>query len=269
MTAPIDFADLTEGQRRMWERGDYTVIARSVVPAAEALCQTTDPRPGQRVLDLACGTGNAALAAARRYCEVAGLDLVPALVERARQRAAAELLDIRFEVGDAQALPFADASFDVVLSVFGVMFAANQEQAARELLRVCRRGGRIGLASWMPEGWGGDLMSARARYMPPPPGLPPPVRWGTETGLHALLGPRLRSLEIQRRTVFQHFRSVEHGVATFRQWFGPAALAFETLDEGARHAYTQDLTQLFQRYNQAQDGTVTVACEYLEAVALV
>jgi SAM-dependent methyltransferase len=268
MSAPVDFGDLTDRQRRMWTSGDFSVIARQVVPASEALCEKVDPRPGQRVLDVACGSGNAALVAARRYCEVTGIDYVAALIERARQRAAAEGTEIQFEVGDAQDLPFPDASFDVVLSVFGVMFAPDQERAAREILRVCRPGGRIGLACWMPEGWGGDLISAHARYLPPPPGLPPPMRWGTETGLADLLGPSVTSIEAAPRTVFQHFRSIDHALRTFRDSFGPTTRAFEILDPGGQHALAQDLTALFHRYNRAQGGTVSLECQYLEVAAL-
>jgi SAM-dependent methyltransferase len=261
-----DYADVTARQQRMWTTGDYSVIAHQMVPVSEALCQAIDPRPGQRVLDVACGSGNAALVAARRYCQVTGIDYVPALIERARERAAAERLDVQFETGDAQALPFADASFDVVLSVFGVMFAPDQERAARELLRVCRPGGRIGLACWMPEGWGGALIGAHLRYSPPPAGVPPAVRWGTEVGLADLLGPTA-SISAERRTVFQYFRSVDHGVATFRETFGPTTRAFEVLDAGAQQALLHDLTTLFHQYNRASDGTVALECQYLQVVA--
>jgi SAM-dependent methyltransferase len=263
----LDYDDITARQRRMWSSGDYGVIARQLVPVSEALCQAVDPRPGERVLDLACGSGNAALAAARRYCEVTGIDYVPALIERARQRASAEGTTVQLETGDAQSLRFADASFDVVLSAFGVMFAPDQERAAGELLRVCRPGGRIGLASWMPEGWGDDLIGAHTRYLPQPPGLAPPLRWGTEVGLTDLLGSAVSSLAVERRTVVQYFRSVDHGVTTFRECFGPTSRAFEILDEGARQALLHDLTVLFHRYNRAQDGTVALECEYLQAVA--
>jgi SAM-dependent methyltransferase len=267
MPSALDYDDITARQRRMWSSGDYSVIARQLVPGSEALCQAVDPLPGERVLDLACGSGNAALAAARRYCEVTGIDYVPTLIERARQRAVAEGTKVELETGDAQSLRFADGSFDVVLSAFGVMFAPDQERAARELLRVCRPGGRIGLAAWMPDSWGDDLIGAHTRYLPSPPGLASPLRWGTEVGLTDLFGAAVSSLALERRTVFQYFRSVDHGVTTFRENFGPTSRACEILDAGAQQALLHDLTVLFHRYNRAKDGTVALECEYLQAVA--
>jgi ubiquinone/menaquinone biosynthesis C-methylase UbiE len=262
---PLDYRRITDAQRQMWASGDFSVIARQVVSVSEGLCQAADPRPGQRVLDLACGSGNAALAAARRYCDVTGVDYVPALIERAKERAAAQGTRIQFELGDAQALRFTDASFDVVLSAFGVMFAADQQKAARELLRVCRPGGCIALACWMPEGWGGELIAIHERHAPPPPGLAPPVRWGTEEGITELLGP-VSSVSFERRTVFQYFFSIDHGVTTFRACFGPTSRAFETLDRVGQEAMRNDLTALFQKYNRAPDATVAVECQYLQVI---
>jgi ubiquinone/menaquinone biosynthesis C-methylase UbiE len=264
---PVDFRRITEAQRQMWASGDFSVIARQVVPVSEALVQAVDPHPGQRVLDLACGSGNVALAAARRYCDVTGVDFVPALVERAKERAAAQGTRIQFEAGDAQALRYTDASFDAVLSVFGVMFAPDQERAAREVLRVCRPGGRIGLANWMPAGWGGDLLATHARYATPPAGVVPAVRWGTEEGLAALLGGAVSALTTERRTVFQYFFSIDHGVTTFRACFGPTSRAFETLDRAGQEAFRNDLGELFKKYNRATDGTVALECEYLQVIA--
>jgi SAM-dependent methyltransferase len=263
-----DLQSVTAAQKRMWSSGDFTVIGRQLMPVSEALCETMDPRPNERVLDVGCGSGNAALVAARRFCEVTGVDYVPELVERARLRAAAEGTPARFEVADAQALPFPEASFDLVLSTVGVMFAPDQTTAAGELLRVCRPGGRIGLASWTPEGWGGDLIAVHARHLPPPPGLPAPARWGTLDGVTALLAPGARLTGTRRRTVRQHFRSVDHGVATFQQSFGPTARAFQTLDAVGQEALRAELAALFRRHNRATDGTVSVECEYLEVAAL-
>lgn len=263
----IDYRVITERQQAAWATGDFSELARQVVPVSEALCQTVDPHAGQRVLDVACGSGNAALVAARRYCEVTGLDYVPALVERAKMRATAEGMKIDFHVGDAQALPFRAASFDVVLSVFGVMFAPDQEKAANELLRVCRPGGRIGLSSWMPEGYGGDFFAAHARYVPAPPGVKPPVRWGTESGLAELLGAGTSSITSQRRIAFQYYRSIDHALDVFRTYFGPTNRAFQALDAGGQEALRSDMAGVFRRYNRAADGTVALEAQYLEAVA--
>lgn len=190
----IDYQAITARQQEIWETGDFHEIARQNVVMAEALCAEVDPRGGDRVLAVACGSGTAALVAARRYCEVAAIDYVPALIERAEERAVADGVEVDFRVADAQALPFADATFDVILSVYGVQFAPDQEQAASEMLRACRPGGKIGLATPISEGWSGDFFATNARYMPPPPGINSPLRWGTETGLKELLGAGISSI---------------------------------------------------------------------------
>jgi ubiquinone/menaquinone biosynthesis C-methylase UbiE len=186
-TETLDFTAIKGRQRQTWASGDYHVIASLIVPIAERLSDAVDLRAGQRVLDVATGSGNVAIAAARRMCAVTGVDFVPALLDRGRSRAAAEGLPVTFEEGDAEALTANDGSFDVVLSALGVMFAPNQEQAAHELLRVCRPGGRLGLANWTPEGWIGEMLRVVSRHVPPPTGLRPPTRWGTEDGLRELL----------------------------------------------------------------------------------
>lgn len=263
-----DYALITERQQATWATGDFNELARQTMSASEDLCRALDPHAGERVLDVACGSGNAALAAARRYCQVSGIDYVPALIERAKTRAAAEGTSVDFRVADAQALPFENASFDVVMSVFGVMFAPDQEKAASELIRVCRRGGRIGLASWMPEGVGGDFFGAHARYVPPPPGLKPAVRWGTESGLAELLGSGTSSIKAERRTVFQYYRSIEHGLSVFRTYFGPTNRAFQMIDAASQERLQGDLEGVFARYNRATDGTVVLESRYLQALAV-
>lgn len=262
----VDFQALTARQQATWALGDFHEVSRQVVPVSEQLVTTIDPRPGERVLDVACGSGNAALAAARRYCEVSGIDYVPALIERAKVRAAAEVLKIDFRVADAQALPFADAMFDVVTSVFGVMFAPDQEKAAAEMARVTKPGGRIGLACWMPEGLVFDFFNLTARHAPPPPGVPPSHRWGTEDGLRALFGPALGRLKMQRRTSLQHFRSPEHALEVFRTYFGPTVRAFEMVGKEGEAALAADLLELYRRYNRATDGTLALEAVYLESV---
>lgn len=232
---------------------------------AEALCEASDPRAGQNVLDIACGSGTAALVAGRRYCEVTGIDYVPALIDRARKRAAADELEVDFHVGDAQNLPFPDESFDAVLSVYGVQFAPDQERAAGEMLRVCRPGGTIALATPIPEGWSGDFFATNAKYVPPPPGVRPPLRWGTEEGLDELLGPAVRSIRSEKRTALQYYRSVDHAVDLFLTYFGPAIRASEVdSEDGLR----DDLKAVFTRYNRATDGTAVIENTYLLTVAV-
>ncbi len=268
MSNSVDYGGITERQRGVWSCGDFNVIALPSMAAAEALCQSVDPRPGMRVLDVACGSGNAALIVARRFCDVAGIDYVPSLIERARQRATAEGSVIDFQVADAQRLPFEDASFDLVLSVFGVMFAPDQERAAAELLRVCRPGGRIALASWMPEGYGGDFFRTTAAFTPPPAGLKPGVRWGTEQGLRELLGQGIRSLELTTRVFNQYYRSVDHAVDVFATYFGPVVRACEAAGEARHGEVRQAYGEVFGRYNRATDGTLVLECQYMQAVAV-
>lgn len=263
----VDYRAVTARQKEVWATGDFHEIARQNVVMAEALCATLDPHAGERVLDIACGSGTAALVAARRYCEVTGIDYVPALIERARQRAVAEGLGADFQVADAQALPFADASFDVILSVYGVQFAPDQQRAASELLRVCRPGGRIGLATPIPKGWSGDFFATNAKYMPPPPGLQPPLRWGTEAGLEALLGAGTSAIASEERTALQYYRSVEHAVDVFLSYFGPAIRASTASTEDARERFQHDLHAVFSRYNRATDGTAVIENRYLLTVA--
>lgn len=264
----IDLHAITQTQQATWGTGDFHEVARQNVVIAEALCDTVDPRPGQRVLDVACGSGTAALVAARRYCEVSGIDYVPDLIGRASQRAEAEGFAIDLQVADAQALPFDDASFDVVLSVYGVQFAPDQQRAADELLRVCRPGGRIGLASPMPEGWSGDFFATHARYAPPPPEVQPPLRWGTDQGVTELLGHGVRSLTSQPHTALQYYRSVDHAVQVFSGYFGPTLRALEMLGSEERSALLADLAVVFDRYNRAGDGTAVVENTYLQTVAV-
>jgi SAM-dependent methyltransferase len=266
-TTTLDFATITERQRGVWSAGDYGVIALSLMSASEALVQAVDPHAGERVLDVACGSGNTALVAARRYCEVSGIDYVPALLERAARRAAAEGVQLDLHAGDAQAMPFESARFDVVLSSFGVMFAPDQEAAAAEMLRVCRPGGRLGLASWTPEGEVGHFFEIVGRYAPPPSGLEAPTRWGSEEGVRQLLGSGVRSLKLERRAAREHFRSAEHALDVFRNYFGPTRTTFDALDAEGQRALSADLLGFFRECNRATDGTAVISLEYREVVA--
>ena len=267
-TSSVDYGTITDTQRSTWSSGDFHEIARQNVVMAEALCAAADPRAGQQVLDVACGSGTAALVAARRYCEVTGIDYVPELVERAEVRAQAEGFDVDLRVADAQDLPFDDASFDVVLSVYGVQFASDQQRAADELLRVCRPGGTIALAGPMPEGWSGDFFATHARYVPPPPGVASPLRWGTEEGLSELLGQGVSSIESQPQPALQYYRSVDHAVEVFSRYFGPTLRALEAVGPEDEATVLGDLAAVFDRYNRADDGTAVVENTYLQTVAV-
>ena len=267
-TPAPDLAAIKQRQQATWSSGDYSKIGVPLTLPSELLCEAVERRAGQRGLDVATGAGNAAIAAARRYCEVTGADYVPALLERARERAAIEGLPVCFEEGDAEALPYPDGAFDAVLSTFGVMFAPDQERAAAELLRVCRPGGKIGLACWTPDGWIGEVFRTTGRHVPPPAGLRSPVLWGTEERLRELFGDGIAELRTTRRSHIFRFHSAEHYLEVFRGYYGPTLKAFATLDGAAQDALARDLTDAIGRFNRADDGTMFVPSDYLEIVAI-
>jgi SAM-dependent methyltransferase len=263
----LDFAAVKRRQQTTWASGDFSVVAARIVYQAEQLCETTDVLAGTRVLDVATGSGNAALAAARRGCEAVGVDYVPALLERGRVRAAAEHLEVQFVEGDAENLPFPDASFDAVLSIYGVMFAPDHRRAADELARVCRPGGRIALASWTPDGFIGETFRIFSRYLPPAPGLRPPVSWGNELYLGALFERVAASVRHYPRTAIFRFRSAEENVDFFRTNYGPTLRAFESLDPAPRESLRNDLLDLARRYDRnGGTGPVAISADYLETV---
>jgi ubiquinone/menaquinone biosynthesis C-methylase UbiE len=219
--APIDFEALKARQQAAWSSGDYAVVGTTLQIVGEDLCEALDVRAGQTVIDVAAGNGNVALAAARRWCEVTAIDYVDALLDRARERAAAERLDIEFREADAEALPFADESFDVVVSTFGVMFTPDQDRAAAELVRVCKRGGKIGLANWTPEGFIGQLFKTIGKYLPPPPGAKSPALWGTRTRIVQLFEPHASSVKSAQRNFVFRYGSPQHWLEVFRTYYGP------------------------------------------------
>jgi len=264
--APPDLAAIKQRQQATWASGDYHMIGTQILIVSELLIEALDVHSTDRVLDVATGSGNAALAAARRGCPVVGLDYVPALLDRARQRAEAEGLEAEFVEGDAEALPFDDGSFDVVSSVFGAMFAPNQEQTASELARVCRGGGQIGLVAHTPEGFIGQLFKTNAKHVPPPAGLRSPVLWGTEARLRELFGDAIADLRIEKRHYVFRYSSPEAYVEYWRRYYGPTLKAFEAVGETGRAALEVDLLDLIARFNRADDGTMVVPNEYLEAV---
>jgi len=263
--ATVDFAAIKARQQAAWGSGDYAAVGTTLQIVGETLCEAVDVRSNQRVLDVAAGNGNATLAAARRFADVVSTDYVGALLERGRERAKAERLPVTFQEADAEALPFADASFDVVLSTFGVMFTPRQEQAARELLRVCRPGGKIGLASWTPEGFIGQLFKTIGRYVPPPPGTKSPALWGSAAHLATLFGLH-GSVAAEPRNFMFRYRSPGHWVEVFRGYYGPVLKTFAALDPPAREALEADLYALIETFNTARDGTLVVPGEYLQAV---
>ena len=267
-TATVDYDAVKIKQQATWATGDYSVVGTTLQITGEALCESVDIEAGERVLDVAAGNGNATLAAARRGASVTAVDYVPALLHAARARAAADGLTIDYREADAEALPFEAATFDAVLSVFGVMFTPNQERAAAELLRVCRPGGRIGLASWTPDGFIGQMFRIVGRYVPPPAGVRPPPQWGTEDRIAELLGGQVASVEARRRTFQFRYRSPQDWVNTFRTYYGPLVRAFAALDEAGQRDLEQDLLQLAASHNTSTTGALRVPSEYLEVVAV-
>jgi SAM-dependent methyltransferase len=254
-------------QQAAWAAGDYGVVGTTLVIVGEELCEAVDLRAGERVLDVATGHGITALAAARRWCHVIGLDYVPELLARGRERAAAERLPVTFEEGDAEDLPYAAASFDVVLSTFGVMFTPDQERAARELLRVCRPGGKIGLASWTPGSFVGEMFRLIGRYVPPPPGVKPPALWGTEQRLRDLFRGEITSLMTVPRSFEFRYRSVEHWLEVFATCYGPLERAFAALEPDRQIRLERDLTDLAACFDRGGGAGLVVPSEYLAVVA--
>ena len=263
-----DLAAVKQRQQQAWASGDFAMVASRIVLVAEQLCDSADLHAGWRVLDVATGSGNAAIAAARHGCTAVGVDYVPTLLERGRVRAEAEGLDVELLEGDAEALPFPDASFDAVTSVFGSMFAPDHEPAAAELLRVCRPGGTIALATWAPQGFIGDLFRTVGAHVPPPAGVRSPMLWGTESHLRELFGDGIVGLETAERTFTFRFRSPEEFVSFFRTWYGPTLKAFAALEGDARDALEHDLVALARRYNRLGDGATAIPSTYIEAVAV-
>jgi SAM-dependent methyltransferase len=262
----VDFSAVKTRQQVVWSAGDYAVIGTTLQMVGEALCEALDLRAGHRVLDVAAGNGNATLAAARRCCDVVSTDYVGALLDRAKARASAEGLAVQFEQADAENLQFEDGTFDVVMSTFGVMFTPNQEKAAAELARVCRPGGKIGLANWTPTSFIGELFKVMGRYIPPAPGVKSPSLWGTEARLRELFGSRIGALEVSLRNHMFRYRSPRHWLDTFRTYYGPMHKAFGALDAAKQASLAEDLLGLAQRFNTAVDGSMKVPGEYLEVV---
>ena len=270
VTAPtqpaVDYAAIKTRQQAAWSSGNYSLIGTTLQIVGENLCEALDLRAGSRVLDVAAGNGNATLAAARRWCDVTSSDYVPALLQAGQRRAEADGYTIRFQEADAENLPFGDASFDVVMSTFGVMFTPNQEKAAAEMARVCRPGGKIGLANWTPDSFIGQLFKTIGRYIPPPAGVQPPSLWGTRARLETLFGASAAEIVTTSRAFVFRFRSPEHWLDVFRNYYGPMNKAFGALDADKQAALAQDLMQLMAAGNRSGDSTLVLPSEYLEVV---
>ena len=267
-TAPIDIETLKARIRSTWIAGDFGIIGRTVEEANAQIVARLDLKAGTEVLDVACGTGNSAIPAARRGARVTGVDIAPNLLEQARARAKTGGVEARFEEGDAEQLAFPVASFDIVISVFGAMFAPRPDLVASELKRVCRRSGKIVMANWTPEGFAGEMFKLSAKHVPPPPGMTPPVQWGDERIARERFHDGIADLKITRRVAsldfpFNEAETVEH----YRKYFGPTLKSFEALDPAGRVAFRQDLEALWKRCNRASDGTVRVESEFLEIIA--
>jgi SAM-dependent methyltransferase len=262
----IDFDAIKQRQQATWASGDYAVIGTTLQIVGEGLAEATDIRAGERVLDVAAGNGNASLAAARRFAEVTSTDYVPQLLDRGAARARAEGLDIHFQTADVEALPFPAASFDAVLSIFGVMFAPQHSRAAREMLRVTRPGGKIGIASWTPQGFIGQLFRLIATYAPPPAGVMSPMLWGTEPHIVELFGPQAMDIHCERRHFNFRYRSAAHWIEVFRNYYGPTHKLYAALDEGRQTQLTAEITALLDRLNAGGPDSLVVPSEYLEVI---
>ncbi|HET7524378.1 MAG TPA: class I SAM-dependent methyltransferase [Burkholderiaceae bacterium] len=261
-----DFAAIKQRQQTTWSSGDFAVIGTTLQIVGEQLAESADIRAGERVLDVAAGNGNATLAAARRFADVTSTDYVQHLLDKGAARARAEGLQVTFQAADAEALPFADSQFDVVLSTFGAMFTPQHERPAREMLRVLRAGGRIGLANWTPEGFVGQLFKVIGKYLPPPAGMKSPALWGTEPHLVELFGPYATDIRCVRREFQFRYRSAAHWIAVFRDFYGPTHQAFKALDTDKQAALSRDIEQLLEQLNRGGAHSLVVPGEYLEAV---
>ncbi|HEX7882848.1 MAG TPA: class I SAM-dependent methyltransferase [Afipia sp.] len=263
---PVDFTAVKARQQGAWSSGDYAVVGTTLQIVGEELCEALDLRAGQQVLDVAAGNGNITLAAARRWCDVTSTDYVPALLERGQERARAERLNITFREADAEALPFADKSFDAVVSTFGVMFTPDHNRAASELVRVCKPGGKIGLANWTPEGFIGQLFKTIGKHLPPPPDVKSPALWGTRARIDEMFSAHASSIKVAQRHFVFRYRSADHWLEIFRGYYGPVLKAFAALEPTAQSGLESDIRALLAYFNRSGNDTIVIPSEYLEIV---
>ncbi len=263
---PPDFAAIKTKQQGAWSTGNYAVVGTTLQIVGEELCEALDLRSGSRVLDVAAGNGNVTLAAARRFCDVTSTDYVPSLLESGKKRAEGDGLEVKFQVADVENLPFGDAEFDVVVSTFGVMFAPHQAAAAAEMIRVCRAGGRIGMANWTADGFIGQLFKTLGRHVPPPPGVMSPALWGSRPWLEQTFRARAAAIEVNERTFTFRYASPDHFIDVFRTYYGPVHKAFLSLDRAGQHALEADIRNLIVRFDTGTDGGMRVPSEYAEVI---
>jgi len=270
MAAPakVDFSAIKQRQQATWASGDFAIIGTTLQIVGESLAEAVDVRADENVLDVAAGNGNATLAAARRFARVTSTDYVAHLLAKGAARAQAEGLDVQFQEADAEGLPFDDGSFDVVLSTFGAMFTPEHHRAAREMMRVVRRGGRIGMANWTPEGFIGQLFRVIGAYVPPPAGMQSPALWGAEPRIVELFGPDAIDIRCLRRNFNFRYRSAAHWIEVFRNFYGPTHKAYAALDPVRQQRLTVDITALLDRLNVAGPDSLVVPAEYLEVVVI-
>jgi ubiquinone/menaquinone biosynthesis C-methylase UbiE len=261
-----DLKAVKSKQQAAWSSGDYAVIGTTLQIVGERLAEALDLRAGNSVLDIAAGNGNVTLAAARRWCTVTSTDYVETLLARGRERAAAEGLSINFQIADAESLPFADGSFDAVVSTFGAMFSPDQENTASQMLRVCKPGGKIGLANWTPDGFIGQMFKTIGKHLPPPAGVKSPALWGTREWIEKTFGAKASLIVAQPRMFNFRYRSAQHFLDLFRKYYGPMLKAFEALDAAGQAGLARDIIALIERMNVAKDGTMVLPGEYLEVV---
>ena len=261
-----DLSAVKTRQQAAWSSGDYAIVGTTLQIVGEQLAEAMDLRAGQKVLDVAAGNGNITLAAARRWCDVTSTDYVDTLLARGRKRAEAEGLTVKFQLADAENLPFADGAFDAVASTFGVMFTPDQDRTAAELLRVCRSGGRIGLANWTPDGFIGQMFKTIGKHLPPPAGIKSPALWGTQGRLEEMFRKEARAIVVEQRNFNFRYRSAQHFLDIFRDYYGPMLKAFEALHDAGRNELARDVIDLIERLNISGDGTMVVPGEYLEVV---
>lgn len=264
--APVDFKAVKARQQGAWSSGDYAIVGTTLQIVGEQLCEALDIRAGQQVLDVAAGNGNVSLAAARRWCDVTSTDYVAALLERAQERAAADRLNLTIREADAEALPFSDKSFDVVVSTFGVMFTPDHDLAASEMVRVCKHGGKIGLANWTPDGFIGQLFKTIGKHVPPPPGVKSPALWGTRERIKEMFEPHASSIVTAQRNFAFRYRSPDHWLDIFKTYYGPVLKAFAALDSAGQSALERDIRTLITQFNRSGDNSMVVPSEYLEIV---
>ncbi len=266
MANEIDLGAVKQAQQVVWSTGDFARIGALAQYVSEVMVESAGVTPGDKVLDVACGSGNAAIAAARRWAESTGVDFVPALLEAAKVRSAAEGFEIEWVEGDAEDIPCADGAFDVVLSTWGSMFAPDHRKAASELLRVCRSGGTIAMNNWTPEGLVGQMFKIVAGG-PPPPGIQPPSLWGTEDHVYEMFGDGVSEVRFKRRMYNQRFRSFDHFFEFFRAWFGPMKMAWDNSDEANRERLEREMRELMEGANISGGEALVAPAEYLEVVA--